>query len=290
MVFQSYAIWPHMTVFENVAFPLQQGGPRLSRQVLHDKVMIALNRVQLAEFANRPAPYLSGGQQQRVALARALVGEPRLILLDEPLSNLDAKLRDEMRVELRQLVKSLGITTIYVTHDQVEALSMSDRIALLCGGRVVQEGTPDDIYRRPTTAFAAEFVGRSNLIAATVDHGVMRDGYGSVSTAFGSVQCWLPKDVAVGESVRMMVRPHGIEVGSPDRAVNTFDAMVTDTCFVGEYLDVGVDLNGCRIRVFVSPYQKITAGTKITLTVPPERCVVLMAGDAPRQWAAPLGV
>ena len=146
MVFQSYAIWPHMTVAENVAFPLLHGGAGLSKETVRARVMEALARVKLTGFASRLAPHLSGGQQQRVALARAIVHAPRLLLLDEPLSNLDARLRDEMRVELRQLVKALGITTIFVTHDQTEAMSMADEIALLRNGRVVQRGTSEDFY------------------------------------------------------------------------------------------------------------------------------------------------
>ncbi|HUK40295.1 MAG TPA: ABC transporter ATP-binding protein, partial [Candidatus Acidoferrales bacterium] len=149
MVFQSYAIWPHMTVFENVAFPLLHGRRRVPRSVVHERVMKALQLVQLSGLENRPAPFLSGGQQQRVALARAIVGEPKVLLLDEPLSNLDAKLREEMRFELRDLVLRLHTTTLYVTHDQIEALSMSDHIAVMNSGKIVQEGTPREIYLTP---------------------------------------------------------------------------------------------------------------------------------------------
>ncbi|MBI3524841.1 MAG: ABC transporter ATP-binding protein [Betaproteobacteria bacterium] len=280
MVFQSYAIWPHMTVFENVAFPLRQGGKGLSKQVLGDRVMAALDRVKLRDFANRPAPYLSGGQQQRVALARALVGEPRVILLDEPLSNLDAKLRDEMRVELRDLVKSLGITTIYVTHDQVEALSMSDRIALMKDGKVIQEGTPADLYMRPKTAFASEFVGRSNLIPGKVVNGSADSDYGTVAVQFGDIRCRLPDGVAVGESVNVMVRPHGIDVNGQADEINRFAGRVRGTSFVGEFLDICVDLKGCSLRVYASPYDAITTGQEVALSFPPDRCVVLLPDEA----------
>ncbi|MEO8856638.1 MAG: ABC transporter ATP-binding protein, partial [Burkholderiaceae bacterium] len=163
MVFQSYAIWPHMTVFDNVAFPLIHGPRKAAKSDIPARVHEALARVQLDHLADRPAPMLSGGQQQRVALARALVHAPRLLLLDEPLSNLDAKLRDLMRGELRSLVKSLGITTIFVTHDQVEAMSMSDRVALMRDGRIAQLGAPRDIYLKPTSAFTASFLGHSNM-------------------------------------------------------------------------------------------------------------------------------
>jgi iron(III) transport system ATP-binding protein len=168
MIFQSYAIWPHMTVFDNVAFPLVHGQHQVRGIDVKRRVMRALDMVQLADYAERPSPHLSGGQQQRVALARALVHEPRLLLLDEPLSNLDAKLRDAMRVELRLLVKALGITTVFVTHDQLEAMSMSDQIALMRSGKVVQLGPPREVYLRPNSAFTADFMGRSNMIAGVL--------------------------------------------------------------------------------------------------------------------------
>src|SRR5712692_5180563 len=150
MVFQSYAIWPHLKVFENVAFPLREMKRRLSQQAIEQKVAAALSLVQLDGLADRPAPFLSGGQQQRLALARALVKEPRVLLLDEPLSNLDAKLREETRFELRQLVKRLKITTLYVTHDQLEALTMSDVVTVMDQGGIVQRGTPLEIYGAPS--------------------------------------------------------------------------------------------------------------------------------------------
>src|SRR5882757_6225841 len=166
MVFQSYAIWPHMTVAENVAFPFTVSKrKRYSRAEIEEGVKRALDIVDLQGFQQRPATRLSGGQQQRVALARAVVHEPRLLLLDEPLSNLDAQLRDEMRSELKRLQSKIGITTVYVTHDQSEALAMSDQIALIDQGRITQIGTPHDIYFRPANPFVARFVGATNLLA-----------------------------------------------------------------------------------------------------------------------------
>jgi iron(III) transport system ATP-binding protein len=158
MVFQSYAIWPHMNVFENVAFPLREMRGKFSRQEIRAKVLQALSLVQLDGLEDRPAPFLSGGQQQRLAVARALVKEPRVLLLDEPLSNLDAKLREETRFELRELVMRLGITTLYVTHDQLEALTMSDIVAVMDQGRIVQEGPPIEIYQFPHERFVANFI------------------------------------------------------------------------------------------------------------------------------------
>src|SRR5262245_58127938 len=164
MVFQSYAIWPHMTVFENVAFPLRE--LRRPRTEIRERVMAILNTVGLGALADRPAPMLSGGQQQRVALARALVSNPQVLLLDEPLSNLDARLREEMRFELRDMQARLGITSIFVTHDQAEAMTLSDRIIVMHAGRVEQGGRPEDVHQRPRTRFVMDFLGRANQLPA----------------------------------------------------------------------------------------------------------------------------
>ena len=164
MVFQSYAIWPHMTVFENVAFPLQE--LRVPRAEIRERVMTILGTVGLGELHARPAPMLSGGQQQRVALARALVSNPEVLLLDEPLSNLDARLREEMRFELREMQAKLGITSVFVTHDQAEAMTLSDRIVVMNAGRIEQEGSPQEVYQRPSTRFVMDFLGRANHLPA----------------------------------------------------------------------------------------------------------------------------
>ena len=276
MVFQSYAIWPHMTVFENVAFPLRHGPKRCSASQLRDRVMVALERVKLAEFFDRPAPYLSGGQQQRVALARALVGEPSVMLLDEPLSNLDAKLRDAMRVELRDLVKSLGMTTIYVTHDQVEALSMSDRIALMSKGEVVQVGTPDEMYLRPQTTFVAEFIGRSNILRGTVAELIGNGRAALIDVPFGRISCELPFGMKVGDSVDVVVRPHAIEFAEPG-GDDTFEGRVVSAGFLGEFIDIELEAKDARLRVFGNPFDRVTAGQNISFRVPHERCVALAA-------------
>ena len=168
MVFQSYAIWPHMNVFQNAAFPLEVGARRIPGREIRDKVMRVLTAVQLEGFADREATKLSGGQQQRLALARALVMEPQLLLLDEPLSNLDAKLRERMRFELKRLQRELRITTVYVTHDQSEALALSHSIAVMNEGRIQQVGSPRDIYERPRSRFVADFVGTTNFLDGTV--------------------------------------------------------------------------------------------------------------------------
>src|SRR5438067_9735067 len=186
MVFQSYAIWPHMNVFQNVAFPLEVR--RLAKKDIREKVMRVLTAVQLEHLVDREATKVSGGQQQRLALARALVMEPRLLLLDEPLSNLDAKLRERMRFELKRLQRELGITTVYVTHDQSEALALSHAIAVMNRGRIEQIGTPREIYERPLNQFVADFVGTTNFLDATVSGADGGDGFYRVRCELGELK------------------------------------------------------------------------------------------------------
>src|SRR5689334_867354 len=186
MVFQSYAVWPHMTVFNNVAFPLASGKRKLQRARLKDRVMSALDLVQLAPLADRPVPFLSGGQQQRVALARALAVEPKVLLMDEPLSNLDARLREEVRDEIRSLAKKLGITVLYVTHDQVEAMALADRIAVMSAGRILQIGAPRELYDRPATRSVGSFLGSMNELQGTASEG------GGIKTRLGKIHCAIP--------------------------------------------------------------------------------------------------
>ncbi|HEX9442552.1 MAG TPA: ABC transporter ATP-binding protein, partial [Candidatus Binatia bacterium] len=168
MVFQSYAIWPHMNVFQNVAFPLIKGRKRVGRDLVAEKVRRALHLVQLDGLEDRPATDLSGGQQQRVAMARAMVTEPKILLMDEPLSNLDARLREQMRVELRKITRAVGVTTLYVTHDQAEALSLGDRVCVMHGGEILQVAAPQEIYTRPANLFVAQFVGEMNFVKGKV--------------------------------------------------------------------------------------------------------------------------
>src|SRR5919199_1557974 len=234
MVFQSYAIWPHMTVFENAAFPLRVGQKKYSNDEVKKKVLEALRTVELGGLEGRMATQLSGGQQQRLALARALVREPRVLLLDEPLSNLDAKLREQMRGELRDLQRRLGITTLYVTHDQVEALSMSNRIAVMATGKIVQEGSPREIYQRPTTRFVADFVGSANFLEAEV---VGRGEVGGMRlrTPAGPLQAVCPGGVQAGEQVSLSIRPENIRLHSTEpAATNVLPGVVEQLMFLGE--------------------------------------------------------
>ena len=217
MVFQSYAIWPHMNVFENAAFPLEVGDATRTRgEEIRDKVMRVLTAVQLDHLADREATKLSGGQQQRLALARALVMEPALLLLDEPLSNLDAKLREKMRFELKRLQRELRITTVYVTHDQSEALALSHEIAVMNEGRIQQIGTPREIYERPASQFVADFVGTTNFIDGTRRSAPARptaEAATGVRTEIGDITVrGRPRSCAPDERVVISVRPEDVEL------------------------------------------------------------------------------
>ncbi len=231
MVFQNYALMPHMDVFENVAFPLRIR--RAPEAEIRARVADALAMVRLPDYGRRKPKELSGGQQQRVAIARSLVYRPSLILMDEPLGALDKKLRDQMQVEIKQLHAKLGTTILYVTHDQQEALVMSDRICLMNGGRIEQLGPPDELYFRPATSFAADFLGESNLIAATV---AAADAAGvAVRLADGRpLQADAAPGVAVGDAVAVMIRPESIRVLAPgERADNEIEAIANEVLLTG---------------------------------------------------------
>jgi iron(III) transport system ATP-binding protein len=278
MVFQSYAIWPHMTVFENVAFPLQEMRGRFTRAQIKDKVAKALALVQLDGYQDRPAPFLSGGQQQRLALARALVREPRVLLLDEPLSNLDAKLREETRTEIRDLVKRLGITTVYVTHDQLEALTMSDVVAVMDQGKIVQEASPIDIYRSPSVRFVADFIGLTNLIEGRVQSvPAQADAVGEVTTANGPIRCVLPQGAIAGDSVMVVVRPEDLHIMLGGAvAENQFEGPVSAPVFMGEANEFRVTLKDTSLRLRLHPSIEIGAGQTVRVSFPAERCRALL--------------
>jgi iron(III) transport system ATP-binding protein len=255
MVFQSYAIWPHMTVFDNVAYPLRVR--RTSRAEIQGRVLAALRQVEMESYADRPAPALSGGQQQRVAIARALVFEPALLLLDEPLSNLDARLRAQMGAEFRSLQKRLGITSLYVTHDQEEAMALSDRVVVMQAGRVLQIGAPEEIYQRPQSTAVASFFGSPNLLPGKVvgcERIGDREFEVSVRGAWAGV-CRTGAALAAGSDVFVMVRPENIylEAGSPDGKVDgtKLSGRVVQSTFHGARRAVTIEVNGDVIRAEV---------------------------------------
>ena len=279
MVFQSYAIWPHMSVFENVAFPLKNDRASVPREEVRKRVLEALALVKLDAYADRPAPHLSGGQQQRLALARALVGAPRVLLLDEPLSNLDAKLREEMRVELRELAKRLNVTTLFVTHEQIEALTMSDVVAVMKDGRIVQSGTPADIYSQPRSAFVAKFIGRSNIIPGRVMDRSGAAGEVLVHTVFGAVAC---RDGGGGDAVVLAVRPEDVRIVGPGdgdgiAGQNVFEARVERSLFFGECVESSVHVGGVPLHLRLHPADAPAVGDVVRIRLPRQRCLALNA-------------
>jgi iron(III) transport system ATP-binding protein len=275
MVFQSYAIWPHMNVFHNVAFPLQVR--RLPKKEIRERVMRVLDSVALAELVDRDATKLSGGQQQRLALARALVMEPQLLLLDEPLSNLDAKLRDRMRSELKRLQRELSLTTVYVTHDQSEALALSHEIAVMNEGRVVQVGTPRQIYEQPHDRFVADFVGTTNFIGGSV---TALDGSRCVvASAMGELKAHASQGVAKNARVIVSVRPEDVELSESEPARADGDNVCRGTVgakdFLGDYLDFHVKVGDVVLQAKAHPSLRTPTGDAIYLRIKAEKCVAI---------------
>jgi putative spermidine/putrescine transport system ATP-binding protein len=265
LVFQNYALFPHMRVAQNIAFGLEMRG--ISKDQIKTRVEAALRLVHLDRHGDRYPRQLSGGQQQRVALARALVIEPSILLLDEPLSNLDAKLRDAMRVEIREIQQKLGITTLFVTHDQTEALAMCDRIAVMREGRIVQLGTPFDIYERPADPFVADFVGRSNKL-----HGRI---LGKDAIAVGPLNLVgaTPQGSAQDEDVTVMIRPHRIQLAEaappPSAGLNRAAGRVRRTTYVGDLVVYDVEIGALCFQVEQSTRTggpAVPDGTEVTLT------------------------
>ena len=275
MVFQSYAIWPHMTVFENVAFPLKMKGRKKAE--IHDVVTETLDLVGLAHLADRGASLLSGGQMQRVALARSLAMKPSVLLLDEPLSNLDARLRHRLRMELRELQLRLGLTTVYVTHDQDEALALADRIALMDYGRIVQVGRPDEIYANPKTASVAEFLGVDNILPVT-----RVDATGVQLTATG--QTLKVEPYGGDEPLRACIRAEDIQITSGQTdVVNTLYGVIVSFAFQGSTVAYRVRISdGLEIDAVVlkSTGQRLSMNDQVSVSLPPGAIRVL-AVEAP---------
>jgi iron(III) transport system ATP-binding protein len=278
MVFQSYAIWPHMTVFENVAFPLRVGKQRFSSGDVQKKVNSALAQVELNGYEERMATQLSGGQQQRLALARALVREPQVLLLDEPLSNLDAKLRERMRFELRELQRRLRITTLYVTHDQIEALSMSNVIAVMNAGVIVQEGGPREVYMQPKSKFVANFIGSTNQLTGRVTK-LEGTGTGWVATGDGEIFCHVLEGLAVGSDVVVVVRPESVDLHlqKPAGCSNVIEGKVGAAMFLGEYLDCTVELGEAVLQTHQRHTVQVRRGDPVWVELPAGECMALPA-------------
>ena len=257
MVFQSYAVWPHMTVFDNVAYPLTI--KKQDKATIRKKVERVLSAVHLIQYADRIPSQLSGGQQQRVALARALVAEPALLLLDEPLSNLDAKLRESMRFEIKEIQKEYGITVVYVTHDQTEAMAMSDRIVVINRGVIQQIGSPREIYTTPANPFVADFVGKIEFL-----EGEVRGGHIELT---GCAQC-LPYTGPLTGSVIVGIRPEQVQYAAAGEGELT--GTVRTHFYLGDVDDCRVELGeGCELRVIADPYMSmgVAAGKQVTLKV-----------------------
>jgi iron(III) transport system ATP-binding protein len=287
MVFQSYAIWPHMDVFSNTAFPLQVGKKKYSRDEIDAKVMRVLKAVQLDHLRDREATKLSGGQQQRLALARALVMEPRLLLLDEPLSNLDAKLRELMRFELKRLQRDLKITTVYVTHDQSEALALSHQIAVMNAGRIQQIGTPREIYERPQSQFVADFVGTTNFIEGQVTRRDAEDGYYQVQTEVGILRSLSVEPVKPGDSVVLSVRPEDMRLDEhkPAGDVNVLGAVVDQKVFLGEAMDWRILVGTRTLLSRTHPSIRTPVGQPVWAVIDAAKCVAMPAAAELKQAA-----
>ena len=290
MVFQSYAIWPHMTVFQNVAYPL---GNTMGRKELAERVRQILERLGLGGLVDRLAPNLSGGQQQRVALARALVAQPEILLLDEPLSNLDAKLREQMRFELKGLHESLNITTVYVTHDQEEALALSDRVGLMHEGELLEVGAPAELYLRPAHRITADFLGTSNFIPAHVKKcGQQAWDVMLVESPLGAFAARRSVEWQEGMAALLFFRPEYVEFcdeHSPSyNGTNEGTGTVERTTFLGNSADVVIRCGEIALRVRAHPARAPAPGTSVCYTVAPESCIVFPAAGLTDKKRPPL--
>lgn len=244
VVFQSYALFPHMTVAENIEFPLKMRG--VARAEREARVLRALELVQLSHLKDRKPSQLSGGQQQRIALSRSIVYEPKVVLMDEPLSALDKQLREHMQLEIRELHRKLGLTVIFVTHDQDEALTMSDRVAVLNRGKIEQLDTPSGLYDHPRTRFVAEFIGETNLLEGTIS--AIADGQAKVTLVDGHpLTCALPDGFAVGSPVLVSIRPEMLQLGGDASVANALPVTVDDDVYHGDHVRVHMSWRGKRL-------------------------------------------
>ncbi len=273
MVFQNYALWPHMTVFDNIAYGLRLR--KVPEEEIKKKVQWALELVDLRGVEKRYPLQLSGGQQQRVALARALVVEPKVLLLDEPLSNLDAKLRIEMREEIKALQKKLGITTVYVTHDQLEALSMSDRIAVMDKGKVLQVDTPTNLYFKPNSLFVASFLGRSNVlhgkISKTISDNLVEVHVEELNTY---LKLYTHTRLESGK-VYLIIRPESFQLAEKDTGENVIKVQVDDTMFLGDKLEIRALAGSTKLTIYLPNTLNIQKGQILNVYIPSDKMVAL---------------
>ncbi len=276
MVFQSYAIWPHMNVFENVAFPLRGKNMHYTKTQIKKKVEESLATVQLTGLEKRDATRVSGGQQQRLALARVLAMEPKLLLLDEPLSNLDAKLREGMRLELKQLQQRLNLTTIYVTHDQIEGLVLSDIVAVMKDGEIQQVGTPDEIYNCPANRFVADFIGSTNWVRGRVIGDRDLGGLRKVETPYGPMVCMVVGETRPGEEVSISIRPEWITIHTerpPGKEV--WSAWVETVVFLGGSIECYLKLGEGILKARVNPLLGVMKGQEVFIEVHAQMCCAI---------------
>jgi iron(III) transport system ATP-binding protein len=276
MVFQSYAIWPHMTVTQNVAYPLEIR--KIEQAEIDARVADVLRLVGLADMADKLATQLSGGQQQRAALARAIVSRPRLLLFDEPLSNLDLKLREQMRVELKRIQHEVGITSVYVTHDQAEALVMSDEIIVMSKGRIQQKGGPHQIYARPINAYVSNFIGVANLLKGRVV-AVTAPGRGAVEVAEGGMRvqlpCQLGEGVAKDAEAVVSVRPENVHAERENGGAAWLEGEVLEAIFLGNYVDCRVLWGEYEWKVLAHPRDRLRKGERVYLRLDPEHTLAV---------------
>lgn len=286
MVFQSYAIWPHLSVYSNVAFPLRFAKEgRISNAAAKERVEEALAVVRLEGYGGRMATKLSGGQQQRLALARALVSRPKLLLLDEPLSNLDAGLREHMRAELRNLQRRTGVTTLYVTHDQAEAFSLSSRIGVMSGGKIIQEGTPQAIYLRPRTTFVASFVGRTNMIPARAVHAeTPGSAMADVETELGHIRSNVSEIDDLSDVEGVVIRPENLQLSESPLEATTgtvLEATVTQATFLGDCIEYELSVGDFTLVSRAHPTMSLKPGSRIYVRFPADTAVAVLRDATP---------
>jgi iron(III) transport system ATP-binding protein len=274
MVFQSYAVWPHMTVSENVAFPLKV--QKIPEPQIRERVSKSLRTVGLEGFEERHVTQLSGGQQQRVALSRAIVAEPQALLFDEPLSNLDAKLRERMRFEILDLQRKLGITTIYVTHDQAEAMVMSDDIVVMNEGHIMQRGTAEELYNKPENKFVGDFIGLTNFLPGKVTENPGKKKFGTVMTSAGPICASLVKDIETGKSILVSVRPENVMLSKEQLSGdNVIQGEVKKATFLGNIRDYLICVGKEVIRAQADSDIILKPGEKVYVQLAPEKCIAI---------------